>query len=178
MTTLRSALDRYVNMRQGFGYKFQKQARLLTNFVSFMEERKATTITTKLAVAWATQPPDHHPSWVLGLAAVRGFARHVVNIDPGTEMPRAGILPRLKRDKPYIYSDAEIEALLKVALTLLPANGLQRWTYHYLFGLLAVTGILYPRRWGLSGPMSISRKACSQFVRASSANPATYPCIR
>ena len=38
MTTLRSALDQYVNMRQGFGYKFQKQARLLTNFVSFMEE--------------------------------------------------------------------------------------------------------------------------------------------
>ena len=39
MTTLRSALDRYVNMRQGFGYKFQKQARLLTNFVSWRSER-------------------------------------------------------------------------------------------------------------------------------------------
>jgi integrase len=149
MTTLRSALDQYVNVRQGFGYKFQKQARLLTNFVSFMEERKATTITTKLAVAWATQPPDRHASWVLRLAAVRGFARHVVNIDPGTEVPRAGILPRLKRSKPYIYSDAEIEALLKVALALPPANGLQRWTYHYLFGLLAVTGIRVSEAMGL-----------------------------
>jgi integrase len=140
MTTLRTALDRYVNMRRGFGYKFQRQARLLTDFVSFMRERKATTITTKLAVVWATQPPDRHPSWVLRLAAVRGFARHVVSIDPGTQVPRAGILPRLKRAKPYIYSDAEIEALLKAALALPPANGLQRWTYHYLFGLIAVTG--------------------------------------
>ena len=149
MTTLRSALDRYVNMRRGFGYKFQKQARLLTNFVSFMEERKTTTITAKLAVAWATQPPDRHASWVLRLAAVRGFARHVANIDPWTEVPRAGILPRLKRAKPYIYSDAEIEALLKVALALPPANGLQRWTYHYLFGLLAVTGIRVSEAMGL-----------------------------
>jgi len=99
-------------MRQGFGYKFQKQARLLTNFVSFMEEQKATTITTKLAVDWATQPPDRHASWVLRLAAVRGFARHVAHIDPATEVPRAGILPRLKRSKPYNYSDAEIANML------------------------------------------------------------------
>lgn len=141
MTALRSALGRYVNMRQGLGYKFQKQARLLTNFLSFMEERGATTITTKLAVAWATQPPDRHASWVLRLAAVRGFARHVVSIDPRTEVPHAGILPHLKRAKPYIYSDAEIEALLKAALAMPPADELQRWTYHYLFGLLAVTGI-------------------------------------
>jgi integrase len=149
MTTLRSALERYVNMRQGFGYKFRKQARLLANFVSFMEDQKATTITTKLAVAWATQPPDRHASWVLRLAAARGFARHVANIDPGTEVPRSGILPRLKRSKPYIYSDAEIEALLKAALALPPANGLQRWTYHYLFGLLAVTGIRVSEAMGL-----------------------------
>jgi integrase len=129
-------------MRQGFGYKFQKQARLLANFVSFMEERKATTITTKLAVAWATQPPDRHPSWVSRLAAVRGFARHVANVDPGTEVPPAWILPRhMKRAKPYIYSDTEVEELLKAAFALPPANGLQRWTYHYFFGLIAVTGL-------------------------------------
>ena len=45
-----------------------------------------------------------------------------------------------KRAKPYIYSDAEISALLAAALALPPANGLRRWTYHYLFGLIAVTG--------------------------------------
>jgi len=137
-------------MRQEFGYKFRKEARFLTNFVSFMEEQKATTITAKLAVDWATQPPDRHASWVLRLAAVRGFARHVAHIDPATEVPRAGILPRLRRSKPYIYSDAEIEALLKAALTLPPANGLQRWTYHCLFGLLAVTGIRVSEAMGLA----------------------------
>jgi hypothetical protein len=41
-------------MRQGLGYKYQHQARRLADFVFFMEKRKATTITTKLAVAWET----------------------------------------------------------------------------------------------------------------------------
>jgi integrase len=141
MTGLRSALERYLNMRQGLGYKYQHQARRLADFVSFMEKREATTITTKLAVTWATRPPDRHASWTLRLTDVRGFARHVANFDPKTEVPPAGILPRLKRAKPYVYSDAEINALLAAALALPPACGLRRWTYYYLFGLIAVTGL-------------------------------------
>ncbi|WP_240547388.1 site-specific integrase [Mesorhizobium tianshanense] len=139
--TLRSALEQYLSMRQGLGYKYQQQARRLAAFVSFMERNNAATITTKLAVAWATLPADRHSSCALRLTDVRGFARHVANIDPQTEVPLAGILPPLKRAKPYIYTDAEINAQLTAALTLPPPNGLRRWTYHYLFGLFAVTGI-------------------------------------
>jgi integrase len=149
MTDLRSAVERYLSMRQGFGYKYQQQARRLADFVSFMESRKATTITTKLALAWATSPPGRQASWALRLTDVRGFARHVANFDPETEVPPAGPLPRLKRAKPYIYSDAEIDALLAAALALPPANGLRRWTYHYLFGLIAVTGMRLSEAIGL-----------------------------
>jgi hypothetical protein len=149
MTALRSALEQYLSIRQGLGYKYQPQARRLADFVSFMEKRKATTITTKLAVAWATLPPDRHASWALRLTDVRGFARHVASIDPGTEVPRVGILPPLRRARPYIYSDTEIEALLKAALALPPASGLRRWTYHYLFGLIAVTGMRLSEAIGL-----------------------------
>jgi hypothetical protein len=91
MTVLRSALQRYVKMRQGLGYKFQRQAQRLDDFVSFMEKRKAVTITTKLAVTWATLPPDRNASWVLRLSAVRGFARHVASLNPKTEVPPPGI---------------------------------------------------------------------------------------
>jgi integrase/recombinase XerD len=41
----------------------------------------------------------------------------------------------------HIYSDAEIAALLVAALELPPANALRRWTYHCLFGLIAVAGL-------------------------------------
>ena len=141
MTDLHSALKRYLSMRKGLGYKYQHQTRRLTDFVSFMERREATTITTKLAMEWATLPPDRHASWALRLTDVRGFARHIASIDPKTEVPPVGILPSLQRAKPYVYADAEINALLAAALSLPPAGGLRRWTYHYLFGLIAVTGM-------------------------------------
>jgi len=114
-----------------------------------METHKAATITTKLAVAWATLPPDRHASWALRLTDVRGFARHVANIDPQTEAPPAGILPRLKRAKPYVYSDAEVDGLLAAALALPPADGLRRWTYHCLFGLIVMTGMRLSEAIGL-----------------------------
>jgi integrase len=141
MTGLRCALEQYLSIRQGLGYKYHHQARRLAEFVSFMEMRHATTITTKLAVAWATLPPGRHASWALRLTDVRGFARHVANIDPDTEVPPIGILPRLTRARPYVYSDAQVDALLTAALALPPANGLRRWTYHRFFGLIAVTGM-------------------------------------
>ena len=141
MTDLHSALQRYLSMRKGLGYKYDHQTRRLADFVSFMDSRKATTITTKLAMEWATLPPDRHASWALRLTDVRGLARHIANIDLKTEVPPVGILPGLKRAKPYVYSDAEINALLAAALSLPPSGALRRWTYHGLFGVIAVTGM-------------------------------------
>src|SRR4051794_9833306 len=112
-----------------------------------MEKRKATIITMKLAVAWATLPPDRRASWALRLTDVRGFAHHVANIEPETEVPPAGILPPSKRAN--VYRDAEIKALLAAALAPPPANGLRRWTYHYFFGLIAVTGMRLSEAIGL-----------------------------
>ena len=50
MTNLRSALDKYLSMRKGLGYKYEHQTRRLADFVAFMEKRKARIITTKLAM--------------------------------------------------------------------------------------------------------------------------------
>jgi len=81
MTDLRSALERYLSMRKGLGYKYQHQTRRLANFVSFMEKRKATTITTKLAMEWATLPPDRYATWasqrVLAIPSKRHDKRQV-----------------------------------------------------------------------------------------------------
>ena len=151
MTNLRSALERYLSMRKGLGYKYEHQTRRLADFVTFMEKREARVITTKLALEWATLPPDRHASWALRLSDVRGFARHVANFDPRTETPPVGMLPGWKRAKPYVYSDAEIDALLAAALALPPADGLRRWTYHTLFGLIAVSGMRISEAMGLEG---------------------------
>ena len=151
MTSLRSALEHYISIRQGLGSKYIQPARRLSDFVTFMEQQGADVITTKLALAWATLPPDRQPSWSIRLTDVRCFARHLVHIDPRTEVPPVKLLPPIRRAKPYIYSDTEIDALLAAALQLPPTQGLRRWTYHCFFGLIAVAGLrhgeaLYLRR--------------------------------
>jgi len=140
MSRLRSTLERYVHMRQGLGYKYEGPARRLSDFVGFMEARGAETITAALAMEWVTQT-GRQPTWAIRLTDVRCFAQHAAHFDPLTEIPPADAVPGVRRAKPYIYSDAEIEALLAAALALPPANGLRRWTYHGLFGLIAVAGL-------------------------------------
>jgi integrase len=52
------------------------------------------------------------------------------------------LLPfRPQRARPYLYSEQEIQKLLAAALQLSPREGLRPWTYHCLFGLLAVGGL-------------------------------------
>ncbi|MFB6421582.1 tyrosine-type recombinase/integrase [Bradyrhizobium tunisiense] len=80
---------------------------------------------------------------------MRGFPRHVANFDPRTEVPPISMLPGWKRAKPYVYSDAEIDAFLTAALALPPADGLRRWTYHILFALIAVNGMRISEAMGL-----------------------------
>jgi integrase len=127
-------------MRQGLGYKYDSPARRLSDFVSFMEARSAETITVALAMEWVTKI-GRQPTWAIRLTDVRCFAQHVVHFDPLTEVPPTNLVPAGRRAKPYIYSDAEIEALVAAALALPPANALRRWTYHCLFGLIAVAGL-------------------------------------
>ncbi|MER9845732.1 tyrosine-type recombinase/integrase [Mesorhizobium australicum] len=140
MSRLRTALERYVGMRQGLGYKYHGPARRLSDFVTFMEARGAETITTALAMKWVTLI-GRQPSWSIRLTDVRCFAQHLAHFDPMTEVPPQDAVPPARRAKPYIYTDAEITALLAAALALPPANALRRWTYHCLFGLIAVAGL-------------------------------------
>ncbi|WP_246811512.1 hypothetical protein [Mesorhizobium silamurunense] len=78
------------------------------------------------------------PSWSIRLTDVRCFAQHLAHFDPMTEVPPQDAVPLARRAKLYIYTDAEIIALLAAALSLPPANALRRWKYHCLFGLIAV----------------------------------------
>ena len=95
----------------------------------------------QLAVAWAARPPDADPSWhAARLSAVRLFARHLQAADPRTEIPPAGLLPgRSRRAEPYLYSAAEITALMTAAAAI--RAPMRAATYQTLVGLLAVTGM-------------------------------------
>lgn len=143
MSELRQALDEYIAVRRGLGFDLRLPARLLRNFVSFVEANEATYITTALAVRWAKQPRDAQPAtWASRLGTVRRFASWRSATDPRTEVPPEGLLPyRYYRNPPYIYSDDEIERLIAAASDLPSSKGLRASSFSTLFGLLAVTGM-------------------------------------
>src|SRR6266571_41214 len=107
MTGIRQAIDDYLTVRRALGYKLEDHGWLLADFASFLEAAGAVTVTTSLALAWATLPEDALPSWhAARLRVVRGFARHLQALDPATEVPPAGLLAcRNRRAMPYLYSD-------------------------------------------------------------------------
>jgi len=143
MNTLREAVEEYLTLRRALGFKLQDAGRGLLDFVSFMEAHRATYITHRLALTWAQRPSTVQPvEWARRLSFVRLFARHRSATDPRTQIPPVGLLPyRPKRARPYLYSDAEISALLSAALRLPGDGGLRPWTYYCLFGLLSVSGL-------------------------------------
>jgi len=146
MNTLRQAVQEYLSLRRGLGFKLQHAGKDLLDFVTFMEQHRASHVTQALALAWAQQPLNVQPAyWAQRLSVVRGFARHRSATDPRTQIPQPGLLPfHPKRARPYLYSVDEIKRLLGAALKMpcrYERSELRPWTYHCLFGLLSVSGL-------------------------------------
>ena len=71
---------------------------------------------------------------------MRGFAAFAASLDEATEIPPASCLPgRPARAVPYLYSDAQVEAIMAAARSL--PSPLLASAYETLIGLLAVTGL-------------------------------------
>ena len=146
MTTLRIAVQEYVRMRRHLGFKLHEAGKGLLDFVTFMEQHRASYITQALVLAWAQQPSNVQPAyWAQRLSFVRGFAHYRSATDPRTQIPAQGLLPfQPKRPRPYLYSDAEIRGLLRAALNMpcrYERGELRPWVYYCLLGLLSVSGL-------------------------------------
>lgn len=143
MNTLREAVEEYLIMRRGLGFKLQDAGKGLLDFVAFMEKCQASYITQQLALTWAQQTSTAQPThWARRLSFVRGFARHRSATDSRTQIPPEGLLPyRPKRARPYLYTDDEVNSLLRAALNMHCINDLRPLAYNCLFGLLSVSGM-------------------------------------
>ena len=57
MSPLRQALADYLAIRRALGYKLERAGKLLCQFVSYLEEVGADTVTSEHALAWARACP-------------------------------------------------------------------------------------------------------------------------
>lgn len=141
MSSLRQARLDYIALRRALGYKLKQPAKLLAQFLTYLEDLGEDRLTIETAIAWATLPKDADRSWLsYRLSVVRSFATHLCAIDPTTEVPPADLLPwRRCRATPFLYSDEEITSLTSATALLCAPHRVA--TYRTLIGLLAVTGM-------------------------------------
>jgi integrase len=138
---LRQELSDYLALRRALGYRLARAEKLLCQFLDYLEAIGASHVTLAAALNWAQLPVCGESNWWADrLSVVRGFATYLHNLDPAHEVPPADLLPRRPlRASPYLYSDADICALIAATASL--RTPIRRATFATLIGLLAVTGI-------------------------------------
>jgi integrase/recombinase XerD len=143
MSALARHLEDYLRLRRMLGHKLDDAARQLPWFVEHLDDAGHDFVTVTAALAWTLDRDWPAGSTVPGhrMTAIRGFARYLAGIDPRTEVPPPGLvrIPRSWRP-PFIYSDADVLALIEQARRSIP-QPLRAATYETLLGLLATTGL-------------------------------------
>jgi len=136
------AIDGYIALRRGLGYRSVTQERALRSFARYLNGHEGP-IPLESTLEWATSTSSTDPrNPARRLATVRGLLRHLYALDGATDVPAPGSLgPTGHRTPPHVYSDAEIADLLAAAGRLAPTGGLRPRCYVTLFGLLACTGL-------------------------------------
>ena len=143
MSALSGQAGDYLRLRRTLGHNLDQAHRLLPDFVTYLDAIGAETVTVEAALAWA-QRPDADPAtsvWARRMTVARGFARHMTGVDPNTEIPPLGLVRfRQRRRPPFIYSAADITALMSASRRTIPTP-LRAATVETIIGLLATTGM-------------------------------------
>jgi integrase/recombinase XerD len=158
VSSLRSAAEDYLRMRRALGYKLERPGRQLEQFVTYLEQTGARTVTIENALAWAQSAGVDQGYWGQRLSVVRQFARHLQRIDRACELPPARLCRRTARGGRSrtrggfalvigVYTQEEIAALMRAAAGL--PSPLMAATYPTLLGLLAVSGLRLGEATGL-----------------------------
>ena len=143
MTTLREHLEEYLVMRRALGFQLNEIERQVGLFCGWLEARGQTeTFTIDDAVTWARLNPDAHPSWwATRLSLVRRVSAHLnANGVDVPIIPKGLLTAKKPRAVPYIYSQADVDALL-VACAEEFTNERIAETVRIVIGLLAATGL-------------------------------------
>jgi len=141
LSDLNRHLGDYLRLRRALGFKLAYPGQVLPQFLTYLAQAGATSVSTVHALAWARLPQDVQPiHHAHRLGAVRGFAAYLQSIDPDTEVPpKDAFGARQQRPVPYLWEPAQVQSLLEAAHLLQPSWRAK--TYETIYGLLAVTGL-------------------------------------
>ena len=118
MNTLRQAVQEYLVMRRSFGFKLEHAGPALLDFVSFLQQHRASYITQ----AWRSPGPTtagvQPDEWAQRLSFVRIFARHRSATDPRTQVPPPGCCRSGQSERDRTCTPTRRLQLLRAALNM------------------------------------------------------------
>lgn len=135
----------YLRLRRQLGARLAWPEHLLHQFATHLTAAGIEIITITEAINWCSSLPEGMMTRPLTRAsrrmtAVRGLAVYMHALNPIHEVPPPGVFAGpTHRQAPYIYTSAEITAVIRAAAALEGGNRAQ--TYPVLFALLAATGL-------------------------------------
>lgn len=135
-------VTRFVAINRSLGLAFDEQQRTLRLYAAFAEERGDRYTSISRPREWcanASTPVRARTCY----DTVRRLCIYLHAEDPRHEVPPAGAFGhgRRPRPAPHILEPHQLQAIMDAALHLEPAGSIRPYTYHYLFGLLAATGL-------------------------------------
>lgn len=138
---LRTLIGDYLVMRRALGFKLEGTGRILFAFADYLDSSGGQAVTVEHALRFATASAACSArSQALRLSAIRLFTRWAQLLDPTIEVPPSRLLPaRPSRPAPFLYSEAQLGALLAAAEQLRPQ--IRAVTFRTLLSLQAATGI-------------------------------------
>jgi integrase len=147
MSDRRPLIDRvheYLAHRRKLGFALKVEGGELLRFARYAQHiGHEGPITTELTLRWAREA--HHSTTLYQakrVEAVRGLAKYLAALEPGTEIaPREILGPAHRRVEPFIYSQKQISRLLLAAGRLPSKDGLRSRTCTTVLGLLACSGL-------------------------------------
>ena len=143
MTTLREHLEEYLVMRRALGFQLDDIEHQVGQFCDWLEAQGQTeTFTIDDAVTWARLNPDAHPSWwATRLSLVRRVSAQLnANGVDVPIIPKGLLTAKKPRAVPYIYSQADVDALLAACAEEFTSERVSQ-TVRTVIGLLAATGL-------------------------------------
>ena len=139
---LNTHISRYVALHRSLGRKYSEQDRMLRQYAAYAEGFGDRHTQVQRIYDWCHTSSSQYVAR-RRFDTARNFSLFAHAEDSGHEVPPAGVFGRGKRPRPTptIIEPDQVRAIMTAALDVPPQGTISPHTYHYLFGLLAATGL-------------------------------------
>jgi integrase/recombinase XerD len=139
---LSGQISRYIALHRNLGYKFAEQDRILQLFAKYAEAFGDQHVTVNRLYDWCGTATTQNAARIR-FDVVRRFSLYAHSEDRRHQVPPSGVFGRGRRPRPtpHIIEPEQLRAIMQAALDFPAKDQISPYTYHYLFGLLAASGL-------------------------------------